>query len=229
MNVTLLLSIVALLCSHNSKVTLNTCSMTEVLYTFPEEGEPHEGTWLQWPHHYQYGKRYRNQLDPTWIALTRELVTSEKVHIVAYDKEEKIRIRNLLISKSIDLKQIDFWIYPTDDFWVRDNGPIYVRDSNGNIIIQDWGFNGWGNKADYQNCNDIPRRIGIDQGREVVNLNQVMNNEGGSIETDGNGTLIACKSSILNKNRNPGMNQQEAEEIFTRYLGVTNSSPLDQM
>jgi agmatine deiminase len=54
-----------------------------------------------------------------------------------------------------------------------------------------------------------------------------MINEGGSVELDGNGTLMACKSSILNSNRNPAMTQKEAEAIFTKYLGVTNFIWLD--
>lgn len=51
----------------------------EILYTIPEESEIHEGTWLQWPHQYQYGIGYRNSLDPTRTAIVKELVTSEKV------------------------------------------------------------------------------------------------------------------------------------------------------
>ena len=45
-------------------------SDTEILYTMPEESETHEGTWLQWPHHYQYGMAYRNSLDQTWVSMT---------------------------------------------------------------------------------------------------------------------------------------------------------------
>lgn len=200
---------------------------TEILYTFPEESELHEGTWLQWPHHYQYGKKFRNDLDPTWVKLTQELSTSEKVHIIAYNSTEKERIVDLLRAQSVDLTNVDFKIYPNDDFWIRDNGPIYVRDRSGNLVIEDWGFNGWGKKADYKKCNSIPQKIGSDQNRQVIDLNKVMINEGGSVELDGNGTLMACKSSILNKNRNPGMTQKEVEQIFTKYLGATNFIWLD--
>lgn len=195
---------------------------TEILYTFPEESEPHEGTWLQWPHHYQYGIQFRNRMDPTWIALTRELRTSENVHIVAYNETERDRIIGLLNNASVDLTNVDFYIYPNDDFWIRDNGPIYVHDADGNLVIQDWGFNGWGNKAASNNCDAIPSRIGQSQNRTVVDLNSVMINEGGSVELDGNGSLMACKSSILNNNRNPGMTQAQAENIFRKYLGATN-------
>jgi agmatine deiminase len=208
---------------------------TEILYTMPEESETHEGTWLQWPHQYQYGFAYRNSLDATWIAMTQALVTSEKVHIIAYNQTEKDRIIALLNSASVPLTNIDFKIYKTDDVWVRDNGPIYVRDKSGNLVIQDWGFNGWGQKTDDQsgqpigfaNCNTIPAKIGTDQSRTVIDINSIMINEGGSVEIDGHGTLMACKSSILNNNRNPGMTQAQAESIFKKYLGVTNFIWLD--
>lgn len=222
-----ILLLVALSIIVNACNTEEDLSMTEILYTFPEESEPHEGTWLQWPHHYQYGTDFRDDLDPTWVELTKQLVASEKVHIIAYDQTEKNRITALLNSASVDLTNVDFKIYPNDDFWVRDNGPIYVHDKNGNLVIQDWGFNGWGNKADFENCNAVPAKIGQDQNRTVVDLNSIMINEGGSVELDGNGTLMACKSSILNGNRNPGMTQNEAEHIFKKYLGVTNFIWLD--
>ena len=197
------------------------------LFTMPEESEPHEGTWLQWPHHYQYGMYYRDSLDATWVAMVKELVTSEKVHLIAYNQTEKDRIIALLNAQNVPLTNIDFKIYKTDDIWIRDNGPIYARDKNGNLIIQDWGFNGWGNKAEYSNCNSIPSKIATDQGKTVVDINSIMINEGGSVEIDGHGTLMACKSSILNNNRNPGMTQVQAEDIFKKYLGVVNFIWLD--
>jgi agmatine deiminase len=98
----------------------------------PEESETHEGTWLEWPHHHQYGKTYRDRLDGTWVAMTKTLVQSEKVHIVVYDENEEKRVKKLLSSISsqkIDMTKIDFMIAPNDDVWMRDNGPIYVRDS----------------------------------------------------------------------------------------------------
>lgn len=208
---------------------------TEILYTMPEESELHEGTWLQWPHHYQYGIAYRNSLDATWVSMTKELVSSENVHIIAYNQTEKDRIISLLTTEGVSLANVDFKLYETDDTWIRDNGPIYVRDKDGNLVIEDWGFNGWGNKIDdlsglliqSDKCDEIPSKIASDQGRTIIDLNSQMINEGGSIEIDGNGTLMACKSSILNSNRNPGMTQEQAEMIFRKYLGATNFIWLD--
>ena len=137
----------------------NTTSESKVLYTMPEESEPHEGTWLQWPHEYQYGKTYSNRLDATWVAMTKALVSSEKVHLIVYEETEKERVKELLNTEGVSLSQVEFNIYPTDDVWARDNGPIYARDKSGKLVIQDWGFNGWGSKAQYKNCNAIPSKI----------------------------------------------------------------------
>lgn len=210
--------------------TQNTMQNTEILYTMPEESEEHEGTWLQWPHHYQYGKAYRNGLDATWVAMTKALVTGETVHIIAYDETEKQRIIALLEKADVPLDKVDFKIHKTDDVWVRDNGPIYVRDKQGKLVIQDWGFNAWGKKRDdetgkpigFEQCNSIPTKIAKEQNISVVDLNQTMINEGGSVEIDGHGTLMATKSAILNNNRNPNMTQAQAEAIFKKYLGVSN-------
>lgn len=201
----------------------------------PGESELHEGTWLQWPHQYQYGMAYRTSLDATQVSKGKELVSNEKIHIIAFNQTEKDRIIALLIAQSIPQTNIDFKIYKTDDVWVRDNGPIYVKDKTGNVVIQDWGFNGWGNKTDNQsglliqssNCNIIPSKTGTDQGKLLIDINSIMINEGGAIEIDGNRTLLATKSAILNSNRNPGMTQTQAENNFKKYLGVTNLIWLD--
>jgi agmatine deiminase len=235
MNLIILMLLTVISSCQKDKNVTDPTNETEVMYVMPEESETHEGTWLQWPHHYQYGMAYRNSLDTTWIEMTKELVSGENVHIIAYNQTEKDRIISLLNAENIPLTNVDFKLYETDDTWVRDNGPIYVRDKDGNLVIEDWGFNGWGNKIDdlsglliqSDKCNAIPSKIASDQGRTTIDLNSEMINEGGGIEIDGNGTLMACKSSILNNNRNPGMTQEQAESIFKKYLGVTNFVWLD--
>ena len=231
----ILMTVITTFMACNKIEKKESATETKILYTMPEESETHEGTWLQWPHQYQYGTAYRNSLDATWVAMTSALVSSEKVHIIAYNQTEKDRIIALLNAQNVPLTNIDFKIYKTDDVWVRDNGPIYVRDKTGNLVIQDWGFNGWGNKIDTQsgqviqssNCNTIPSKIATDQGKALVDINLIMINEGGAVEIDGNGTMMATKSSIINNNRNPNMSQAQAEVIFKKYLGVTNFVWLD--
>ena len=200
--------------------------IAQMTYTMPAEDLPHEGTWLQWPHQYEYGITYRNRLDATWVAMTAALVGGEHVHIIAYNAAEQTRITNLLTAAGVPLTHVDFKLFPTNDVWVRDNGPIFVRDTTGNIVIEDWGFNGWGGKFNSNLCNPIPSSIGNAIGMTVVNLNTTMTCEGGAVEHDGHGVFMATRSSILSQSpantvRNPGMTQAQAEAIFTQYLGVT--------
>ncbi len=204
----------------------------QMTYQMPIEDTPHEGTWLQWPHQYEYGATYRNRLDATWVAMTAALVNSENVHIVAYNATEQTRISNLLTLAGVPLSNVDFVLFPTNDVWVRDNGPIYATDTAGNLVIQDWGFNGWGGKFNYNLCNPIPTSIGNATGATIVNLNATMTCEGGAVEHDGQGVFMATRSSILSQSpantvRNPGMTQAQAEAIFTQYLGVNKFIWLD--
>ncbi len=199
----------------------------EMSYTMPAEESPHEGTWLFWPQQYQFGLTYRNRLDTTWVALTKALSGSEKVHILAYDDTEKNRITGLLKHSAISLDSISFTISQTDDEWARDSGPIYVKDSTGQTVIEDWGFNGWGKKYDYSKNDRIPAKIAAEQNIPLKNLNTTMIVEGGALETDGNGTLLATKSAVLNSNRNSGMTQTKAEQILSKYYGVSHFIWLD--
>ena len=208
-------------CNKDEQSDTGNPTLTEILYTMPDEAATHEGTWLQWPHQYEYGVAYRNSLDATWVAMTKALVQGEKVHIIAYNATEQTRITTLLTAAAVSLTNVDFKIYQTNDVWVRDNGPIYVKDKNGNLLIEDWNFNGWGNKFGAAKCNTIPSKIAAEQSKPVIDLNNVLTVEGGSIEMDGNGTFLATKSSILNNNRNAGVTQAQAETFFTKYLGAT--------
>jgi agmatine deiminase len=186
----------------------------------PGEDTPHEGTWLQWPHQYTYGFVYRNRLDATWVDMTRALVTSEMVHIIAYNSSQRTRITNLLTAAGIPLTNVDFLLRKTDDCWVRDNGPVFVHDPTGQLKITDWGFNGWGRVYPYAKDNTVPAGVAGYLGLSRVDLNGTVL-EGGAIEVDGNGVLMATRSSILEPDRNPGLAQSQLETILTTNLGVT--------
>lgn len=111
-------------------------------YTFPAEDVAHEGTWLNWPHHYTYGMDYREEVEPIWIEMVAALHDGERIHIVAYDAVEEKRISSLLAAEQIDMTQIDFVIAKSDDVWSRDTGPMFVFDDSGKMVIVDFAFDG---------------------------------------------------------------------------------------
>ena len=195
-------------------------------YVMPEETSEHEGTWLQWPHSYTYGSFYRNSLDNTWVEMTESLINSENVHIIAYNTTEKDRIIGLLNDANIPLTNVDFFIHETDDIWVRDNGPVFVYDENDNLTILDWGFNGWGNDTPFSKCDLIPSALSSEINLPLIDLSAMVL-EGGAIEIDGNGTVIATRSSVTHSSRNPDLSETEIEEYLNSYLRITNFIWLD--
>ena len=195
-------------------------------YTFPEETAQHEGTWLQWPHHYTYSTTYRSRLDQTFIDMTEALVGSEKVFIVAYNNTEKNRIIDLLNTAGIPLGNVFFYIIKTDDVWSRDNGPMYVYNEANELVILDWKFNGWGNDTPYAKDDKVPQRIAEKTGVPRVNLSAMVL-EGGAVEVDGAGTFLATRSSISGDNRNPSLTETDINNYLQQYLGVTNIIWLD--
>ena len=203
---------------------INTNSFSQ--FVMPEETVEHEGTWLQWPHHYTYGMFYRNSLDDTWVEMTSALVSSEKVHIVAYNSTEKDRIITLLNNASVPMTNVDFYIHENDDVWVRDNGPMFVYNTNDELTILDWGFNGWGNDAPYSKCDIIPTSLSNDLELPVVDLSEMVL-EGGAIEHDGNGTMMATRSSVTHSSRNPGLTETQIENYLSTNMGISNFIWLD--
>jgi agmatine deiminase len=192
----------------------------------PDEASRHEGTWLQWPHHYTYGTAYRNSLDATWIAMTKALVTGEKVHIIAYNTTEKTRIAKLLQAAAVPLTNVNFILRQTNDVWVRDNGPIFVYANNGQLKITDWGFNGWGYDAPYVLDNTVPTAVAASLNLPRIDLNTTVL-EGGAVEVDGKGVMIATRSSTLQNGRNLGLSQTQFENMLTTYWGITKFIWLD--
>jgi agmatine deiminase len=200
--------------------SLLSCSAQTALSRFPDETETHEGTWLTWPHHYTYGTGYRNSLDATWVAMVRALTGGERVHIIAYNATEQTRITNLLNAAGAIMTQVDFFLRQSDDVWIRDNGPIFVVDGSGTLKITDWGFDGWGDDTPYAKDDTVPAGVSSALNLPRVNLAAIVL-EGGAIEHDGDGTMLATRSSTLDSARNPGVSQAQFEDALRKQFGFT--------
>ncbi|MCR8643373.1 agmatine deiminase family protein [Paenibacillus sp. N1-5-1-14] len=196
-------------------------SIENIQFYMPAEWEEHEDTWLQWPHDKTHrGERYKAKLNNIWVTMAKELHYGENVYIVVYNDEEREYVQSKLNEANVNLDKIHFLIQETDDIWIRDNGPIFVKDRDNQLSLTHWIFNGWGNKCPYTNDAVVPSQISKHYNIPKVDVDVCL--EGGGIEVNGNGTLMAAKSSIINENRNPALSQEEIERALTKYLGVTN-------
>ncbi|MGE0103754.1 MAG: agmatine/peptidylarginine deiminase [Blastocatellales bacterium] len=190
----------------------------------PAEWEPHEATWLSWPHKQESWPGAFEPVPGIFARIAKALSGSELVRINVADEEFAQRVQAVLKTEDVDPAAIRFHYNPTNDAWVRDHGPIYVvrdRDGRRERAINDWGYNAWGNKYPPFDLDDVvPSRIAAETGETLFNPDIVM--EGGSIDVNGSGTLITTEACLLNPNRNPHLNREQIEGYLGDYLGVTN-------
>lgn len=193
-------------------------------YWMPAEWEPHEATWLSWPHKEASWPGKFGPVPAIFAELTKRLTESELVRLNVADEDFAERVRLELQKADVDLNRISFHFNPTNDAWCRDHGPIYViRENEGRRerAINDWGYNAWGNKYPPYDLDDVvPTRIAQEFNETLFTPDIVM--EGGSIEVNGKGTLMTTESCLLNPNRNPHLNKEQIENYLRDYLGVTN-------
>ncbi|CAM5647790.1 porphyromonas-type peptidyl-arginine deiminase [Streptomyces narbonensis] len=114
-------------------------------------------------------------------------------------------------------RQVEVIPLAVDDLWARDTVPVFVED-DGKLLGVDFNFNGWGNKQEHTNDGQVGRKLLARYGipREQAPLVA----EGGSFETDGEGTLLVTESSIVNDNRNRGKSRDQIEDELIETLGV---------
>ena len=195
-------------------------------YVFPDENQKHEGTWLIWPHSHTYGKSYAASLEPIWIQMAAALSGGEHVHIIAYDETLQRHIETVLEEQGADLDNVSFVIAQSDDVWVRDTGPMFVYDADKELKIADFGFDGWGGKMPYKKDDVIPAAVSDAAGIGRLDISSFVL-EGGSFEVASDGTVLAARSAVISKNRNPDWTQAQAEEIMRQYLGAEKFIWLD--
>ena len=188
-------------------------------FHMPAEWEMHEGTWLQWPQDKVY-QGYELKLERIWLNMVEVLHDHENVHLIVNGEQQRDHIVNQLEYHRIGLSNIDFQIIPTNDVWARDNGPIFVINDDGDTAITDWNFNGWGGRFPSDLDDQVPGQIGEKKDIPVFKVPMVL--EGGAVEVNGKGTLLATRTSIIDSYRNPGMSQEDIENTLSRYLGVNH-------
>jgi agmatine deiminase len=186
----------------------------------PAEWEPHEATWLAWPHE---KSDWPGKFAPIpWLygEIVRQLARVERVRILVQDRDAEESARKILKKCHAELAAVEFFHHPTNRSWTRDYCPLFVRNTAGEIAAAHWKFNGW---AKYDNCRDdartpafVARKLKIERFETGLVL------EGGSIDVNGAGKLLTTEECLLSdiQERNPGFGRREYERAFHAHLGV---------
>ena len=184
----------------------------------PAEWEPQSGIMLTWPHTASDWKPILTQVEPVFVEICRHTSRHEKVVIVCFDQNHRHAIHALLTNHPVNMANVVFAIANSNDSWARDHGAISVWD-NKQLLLLDFQFNAWGGKYESSLDNAINSKL-YQQGifkADIEPVSFVL--EGGSIESDGQGTLLTTQC-LLQSTRNPGMNQHQIESMLADHLGV---------
>jgi agmatine deiminase len=185
-------------------------------YTMPGEFEPHAGTWMLWPQRldtYRFGAVYAQR---AWVTVAETIARFEPI-TVGVNQAQYRRARQML-SPQVRVVEIS-----SDDAWTRDSGPTFLINRAGGLRGVDWQFNAWGGlhggayfpwDKDLLVAEKILTLAGADSYTAPLIL------EGGSIHSDGQGTILTTEECLLNSNRNPHLSKAEIEDYLKAYLGA---------
>lgn len=172
---------------------------------------------IAWPHRQTDWAETLDAVTAVYLQLARAVTRCERLLIATPEPEP---VRRLLQDEGLDLKRVILAEVPTNDTWCRDFGPITVQ-RDGTPVLLDFGFNAWGLKFAADLDNQVTRRLhaqGVFGKTPLVTQGLVL--EGGSLESDGAGTLLTTSRCLLSPNRNPHLNRDQIAAQLTEQLGL---------
>src|ERR1051326_1786399 len=116
---------------------------------WPAEWEPHERTWIAWPHQRDDWPGKFEPIPWVYAEIVRQLRQSEPVSILVNDRDTEEAAKSVLTHAGVELGNVTFHHVPTDRVWTRDSGPIFVKTVGGGNLALDWRFNGWAKYSNY--------------------------------------------------------------------------------
>jgi agmatine deiminase len=187
----------------------------------PAEWEPHEATWLAWPHEQSDWPGKFAPIPWLYGEIVRALARVERVRILVANTQAEQRVRGILKKCHADLNAVEFFGHATNRSWTRDFCPLFVKNKTGQVAVTDWKFNGWAKYDDYAADAAAPRFIADRLNMPRFEPGLVL--EGGSIDVNGAGKLLTTEECLLSEvqARNPGLSRREIERALADYLGAT--------
>jgi agmatine deiminase len=219
-----------------NRQSANMATPADLGYRMPAEWEPHEATWLGWPHNASDWPGKFATIPWVYGEMARKISAGEIVRILVRHRTEDNLARRVLKRAGCDLKKIQFIAHPTDRSWTRDSGPIFVRRTpnselrtpNSETAIVHFHFNGWARYPDWRKDTKVPETAARVLRKRLFHAEcrgQPFVMEGGGIELNGCGTLLLTEQCYLDPEvqvRNPGLGKTEIETTLKNYLGVRN-------
>lgn len=183
----------------------------------PAEWEDQDGVLLAWPHEDTDWAPVLAEVEPVFEELAARIAEAEILVIAAADPA---RAQRALRRAGVPPDRVRLYPVPTNDTWARDLGPLAV-EVDGRPRLLDFGFNGWGLKFAADRDNQVTRRLWANGAFGATPLETVgLVLEGGSVESDGAGTVLTTAACLLSPNRNPHLDRRGVEEALGRHLGA---------
>jgi agmatine deiminase len=197
----------------------------------PAEWEPHDATWISWPHHEPDWPGKLEAVRWAYAEITRVLANHERVEILCQSETVRDSAITMLRAHDVAMQRVNLLLVPTDRVWLRDSGPSFVWNANGEVEMIAWGFNAWAKYDNYardrrvpdavQQATGLPMTLAMrpDSARERMVL------EGGGIEVNGQGRILVTEEWLLSdvQVRNPDLTRASYEDAFARYLGCSDT------
>ena len=188
-------------------------------YRMPGEFEPHRGCVMIWPTRPGSWPDGAKEAQQTFAEIARAIAKSEQVWMLASSQHAKQVEQVFADCPAVQVLEIE-----TDDAWARDVGPTCVVNAKGEVRGIDWQFNAWGGEWDglyahWEKDNLAASRICEALGLDCYDAQHFVL-EGGSIHSDGEGTVLVTEACLLSCGRNPQMSKDEIEDTLKQYLGA---------
>jgi len=196
-------------------------------YRMPAEWEKHEATWLGWPHELTDWPGKFEPIPWAFAEIVRLLSQVERIFLMVQDCAGEKSVRVILRKTGAKVESVEFFVAPTDRGWMRDSGPICVKNAAGNVVYNNFLFNGWAKYANHKKDAQVVRKANQRLKRKIVfpeHKGRRVVLEGGSVDVNGKGTLLTTEECLQSKvqERNPGFTKDDYAKVFRKYLGVTN-------
>ncbi len=177
----------------------------------PADHLPHKQTWMAWPARADIWGSMLPGVRRDVAAIAQSVAGFEPVAMVA--RPDQARDAARACGSGVEVVPA-----VNDDLWMRDMGPVFLVDGRGGLAGLDLNFNGWGHKQAHQNDAKVARQVLALLG--VPRFAAPFVAEGGALEPDGAGTVLATESSIINSNRNPGKSKAQLTAEICGHLGA---------